>query len=360
MSATSFYLILSIGAFFIGLYIYYFLLKRSAKYSLKKANTNGVRWASQSKPIFGGIGFFLIFITSLLAYLFYFDASIQSEPLVVCVLLVITLSFLMGLSDDIINTSPYFKFVVQIICAFILIYFDVHIDISPYPVLNNIITVLWVVGIMNSFNMLDNMDAITSSVSLITLLGMLAYILLSQQASHPIFIVIIIGSIASLVSFLFYNWHPAKMYMGDNGSQFLGSLLAILGIVFIWNPNRGSSFDTNSKQVIAVALAFLVPMIDTTCVTINRLSKGKSPFVGGKDHTTHHLSYLGLSDRGVALVLMSLSAISTLLSVVVTIYIEQWTMLYFVLFAVFCLACFVTLFTITRVSKPKVKNESTN
>jgi len=149
--------------------------------------------------------------------------------------LVVTLSFLMGLADDILNTSPIFKFIIQIVCALILIYNGIYIIISPMDWMNYLITILWVVGIMNSINMLDNMDGVSSASSLSIFIAVAIYLIANGGENSILSLIILVSTIASLLSFLFYNWHPSKMYMGDNGSQFLGILLAWVGIKFFWN-----------------------------------------------------------------------------------------------------------------------------
>lgn len=340
---------------FLAFLSYRYLLKRSNKYVMKKANINAVRWGSQTKPVVGGMVFFAIFLFSFInSFLFSGAKSSSIDIKLIAIIITVTLAFLMGLGDDMINTSHYFKFIVQILCSFILIYFGFVINVSPYAAINYIITGLWVVGIMNSFNMLDNMDAITAPVSLSILGGIFCLNLLFHNSFDDFYFFIITGTSAALISFLFYNWHPAKIYMGDNGSQFLGSLLAILGIVFFWNMNSNDTcYCYNTKQLITVTLAFLVPLCDTTTVTINRLMKGKSPFKGGRDHTTHHLNYLGLSPRSVALILFGINAVSVSLAVVITYAITDWGMGWFYVFTAFALVVFTLLYSTTRISNPK-------
>ena len=103
--------------------------------------------------------------------------------------------------------------------------------------------------------------------------------------------------------------------MGDTGSQFLGVLLAAIGVVFFWNGADQNGELIFSKRVLSAVIVFILPIVDTTTVTINRLMRGQSPFVGGRDHTTHHLSYAGLTDRHVAIVFCAVSAVSMCLAV---------------------------------------------
>lgn len=365
------YFFLFISAFLLSYLINRFFLKKSRSHILKKANISGIRWASQQKPLAGGITFYSIFLLTIIIYFLFFDFEIISNNKFIGIFLVVTISFFMGLADDIMSTSPYFKFFIQLLSAIILINSGICIHISSYAFINYALTTFWVVGIMNSFNILDNMDAITALISVSIIIGIILNITLSDNPDSTFLLFLSIGIIASLCSFLLFNWHPAKIYMGDNGSQFLGAFLASLGIIYFWNSNLpaermnplilqaeqvtiNNNYFEISKQLLPVILAFLVPIVDTTSVVINRLIRKQSPFIGGKDHTTHHLAYLGLSDRQVALTLFILSLVSVLLSVYIVNFIPHWEQFHIYSFASFALLIFIVLYTITKISKQKL------
>ncbi|MGM0649369.1 MAG: MraY family glycosyltransferase [Bacteroidota bacterium] len=331
-----------------------FLLNRPIKFLLKKANKSAIRWSSQSKPIFGGITFYSLFLTGFLVYILLIDQTIALNSNGFALFFIATLAFFMGLFDDIINTPPAFKFVIQVLIAIILISFGVFIKISPLPVLNYAITILWVIGIMNSINMLDNMDSVTNLIFL-SIFGGVFFIAISQKGITGFVPFILMFVFGGCLSFLYFNWHPSKMYMGDNGSQFLGALLAFAGIVFFWNsiPIEEASYGLNSKQFIVVLLAFIIPITDTTTVTINRLIRGQSPFVGGRDHTTHYLSYAGLTDRQVATLLFSINGISVAMACYIIVGIPEWNSIWFWSFFTWAFIIFVSLFTLTKIVKQK-------
>jgi UDP-GlcNAc:undecaprenyl-phosphate GlcNAc-1-phosphate transferase len=203
--------------------------------------------------------------------------------------------------------------------------------------------------------MLDNMDSITNLTSLSIISGALIYSLMFNPIEYNLLQFVMIAIVGAMLSFLIYNWNPSKMYMGDSGSQFLGTFLAFIGIVVFWNavPISEFSYGYNTKQIAIVALAFVVPITDTTTVTINRLLKKKSPFVGGRDHTTHHLSYLGLSDRWIATVLFTLSIIGNFLSYRVILLSTDWNNSIFGLFIIYPIFVFLILYANTKISKPK-------
>lgn len=313
------YIILSIffGSFFLGVFLNDFFLKRPIKFLVKKANNSAIRFSSQSKPIFGGVGFYVVFLFIMVLALFILRDDIYYSKEYLSLLIIVTISFIMGLADDIISTPPSFKFIVQFLCALIFIFNNMYIQISPIDWINYSITFLWVVGIMNSINMLDNMDSVTSLTSLSIIGGTSLFAIFTNIEISSLSLIILVAGTGSLLSFLLYNWNPAKLYMGDNGSQFLGAILAWVGIMFFWNsvPIADFQYGFNTKQALIVTLAFIVPLTDTTTVTINRLLKRKSPFVGGRDHTTHHLFYLGLSEHWVAIVLFAINTIGVSLAI---------------------------------------------
>ena len=174
------------------------------------------------------------------------------------------------------------------------------------------------------------------------------------SAMDPVYMVLIVGTSAALCGFLFFNWPPSRMFMGDTGSQFLGVLLAFMGIRFFWNASSPSGEWEPARQFIAPIIVFLLPIVDTTVVSINRIMKGHSPFVGGRDHTTHHLGYMGLSDGQVALIFIGLSLVNVFLTFVMFRFIDIWQNLHTILFVSYILLTFGTLFTITHRAKPPV------
>lgn len=322
----------------------------------RKNEKDEIRWSSTTKPAFGGISFYILFLFSLVFHvLFYSNEEIVKNPAFFGFFITTSLGFAMGLADDAYNTKPFLKFAVQFICAFIFLVTGLVINIFPYDWLNYTFTVLWVIGLMNSINMLDNMDAITSSTSFIIISSAVAIIIFNGD--YPtIDLTIFLGILSAIAGFLYYNWNPSRMYMGDSGSQFLGVFLAYLGIKYFWNGVDYHGAAVPAKQFLIAILIFVVPLSDTATVTINRLLKGKSPFVGGRDHTTHHLSYLGFTDRQVAFILILISLGTLFTSVIVINSIKEWTQFYTFLFGALFLIIFLTLYIISRISKPKPKS----
>lgn len=350
------YLLIIYSSFFIGTGVFSFLinallLKFARTLGIRNPSDSVIRWSTAVKPALGGITFFIVFLLSVACYsIFFQNSNVLLNRQVLGLLGACAISFLIGLADDAYDTKPFLKFLAQVICGLILISSGISIHLFQNEIINNLLTVFWVVGIMNSINMLDNMDGITATVSASIILAALLILYLNQDLIN-VHIIIMLGVLASLFAFLYFNWHPSKMFMGDTGSQFLGLFLAAIGIIYFWNTSDSSGAKVQSKQFIVTILTFIIPITDTTVVVINRLSKGKSPFIGGKDHTTHHLSYAGLSDKRVALSFALISIISMLFTIFIIKFIHNWSYLHIFIFGGYFILLFSILFYITRTKK---------
>ena len=310
-----------------------------------KENDTIVRWGSTSKPAFGGISFYILFLFSISVYSMFFDMELNKE--ILGVLIASSIGFLIGLADDAYNTQPLLKLAGQIIAAIVLVATDNVIHLFEFEWLNIALSLFWIIGMMNSINMLDNMDAITTSVSL-GIVSSAVFVILLQSDYNSIYLMILLGVSAGLLGFLYYNWNPSKMYMGDTGSQFLGVFLAVIGIKYFWNFQDGNSEMVFSKQALTAVLVFIIPIIDTTTVVINRLKRGQSPMVGGRDHTTHNLTYLGFTDRHVALMFIFLSIVSLGIVIYIYKYAEEWSYVHILTISGYCIGLFSFLFYISR------------
>ncbi|NQY10161.1 MAG: undecaprenyl/decaprenyl-phosphate alpha-N-acetylglucosaminyl 1-phosphate transferase [Flavobacteriales bacterium] len=334
-------------------------LKFARTLGIRNNNDTVVRWDPNLKPALGGITFFICFLFSIACYSIIFPqgGTYIRDIQFIGLLLTAVLAFLMGLADDAYNTKPLLKLFVQISCGIIFIITNTKVQFFESSMINNAITIFWVVGIMNSINMLDNMDAITSSVGSIIILAAIAFILLQKDYSieyllqkdfSSLYLLMLVGVLASLIGFLFFNWHPSRLYMGDTGSQFLGIILAFVGITYFWNGSDVEGNKIVSKQIISGLLIFIIPLTDTVTVIINRLLKRQSPFVGGKDHTTHHLHYLGMTDRQIALCFTGVTLVSLMLTVFFINYIKTWNNNIVMLFSAYIAAIFGLLYYATK------------
>lgn len=287
-------------------------LKFSSNLGLRTAKESGVRWTSAQKPSFGGITFYILFLISVIAY-----SMLDPESMLVRnveflgLMLAVSIGFITGLFDDAFNTRPMIKLGLQILTAGVIMFSGTVISISGILLVDYALTIIWVIGIMNAINLLDNMDAIASVVTIFILACFLVVMQLNGIVDGP-YPFVSIGLIAAIGGFLFFNWNPSKLFMGDTGSMFLGSVLAFLGIKYGWNIQVSNTEVYEWQRILIVLVIFIIPLTDTTTVFFKRIMAGRSPFVGGKDHTTHHLSYLGLNERAVALIYCVIGLMSLL------------------------------------------------
>jgi UDP-GlcNAc:undecaprenyl-phosphate GlcNAc-1-phosphate transferase len=222
-------------------------------------------------------------------------------------------SFLMavfGVLDDVLGLKASTKLIVQISVASILLFFGFRLQWLDSMIGDAMLTLFWIVGVTNAFNLLDNMDGLCAGTALIAgvflLIGMVGE---GQLTAPALYLAALLGATAG---FLTYNVHPASIFMGDAGSLFLGLNLAALTLVA--RPN--SSGRSGLVSVIAVpVLPLLVPIFDTTLVTALRLLSKRSPSQGGRDHSSHRLVAVGLSEPRAVATLWVLAAAGGLISV---------------------------------------------
>ena len=161
---------------------------------------------------------------------------------------------------------------------------------------------VWFVGITNAFNLLDNIDGLAAGVAAIA--GAFFVIALLVHGSPPLAsLAVMVAAVAGLsIGFLYYNWHPASIFMGDSGSHLLGSFFAGATLLAAPHMREGSQ----AGFTIAVIL-LLVPCADTVLVILTRQLSGRSAFVGGRDHLSHRMVALGIDDRHAVLVLYAVA-----------------------------------------------------
>ncbi len=203
-----------------------------------------------------------------------------------------SLVMLMGLADDRVGLSWKLRLGVQTLLASILVGSGARVTLF-WPVdaywISCVITVLWVVGLTNSFNFLDNMDGLAGGVGLIAAALFAAAQVQVGGLFVPTVLMILIGALAG---FLVFNRYPARLFMGDAGSNFLGFLLGSLTVVGTFTrPDRGDS----PFGVLTPLLVMAVPLYDTTSVILIRLREGRSPFQADRCHFSHRLVDRGLT-----------------------------------------------------------------
>jgi len=350
----------TIGGVLLSMLCNQLLLKFSESLGIRNKNDVVVRWSNQSKPSLGGVSFFVVFIFSTFAYIMMSDESnifhnarfgYEFSGLFVAS----CLAFLMGLADDAYNTRPYAKLFIQISCGLILLLTGTIVHITHNDYIDAFLTVLWVVVVMNSLNMLDNMDGITGTTVVFILLSSLFSYWFLNGFTINIWSLSLLSVLGAVLGFLRYNIYPSRLFMGDAGSQFIGLFVAFFGIKFLLNVGT-ETFSPSWISVIITLTAFTGAAADTLTVVINRLRKGQSPMVGGKDHTTHHLAYSGKTDRQVWYVFFFIGLIGTALSCFMLRLNRQHESLLIALLGLYFFAVFFFLYRNTIVYKEPVKD----
>jgi UDP-GlcNAc:undecaprenyl-phosphate GlcNAc-1-phosphate transferase len=255
-------------------------------------------------PLLGGAA---IIIGAVLATFVIYRGD--PEPTVIGALLATSVVALTGLLDDYRPLPAWAKLGGQFLGFLILVYFGIRVRLPLPEPLNYAITLVWLLGITNAINFLDNMDGLSAGVSAVIASFILLLALMNGQ--------FLVGALAAALlgaclGFLRYNFPPARIFMGDVGSLFLGFSLAMMGIQL--------RFPENSNFVTWMAPVFIfgLPIFDMTLVVVSRLRRGLSPNTPGQDHTSHRLVCLGFSSREAVLILYLFSGILGMMGMFIT------------------------------------------
>ncbi|MBF7023602.1 glycosyltransferase family 4 protein [Staphylococcus kloosii] len=238
----------------------------------------------------------------------------EVKPLVIGSVLI----YLVGLIDDIYDLKPIIKLIGQIVAALVVVYYGVTIDFISLPIgptihfgiLSVPITIIWIVAITNAINLIDGLDGLASGVSAIALatIGFIAIL----QAN--IFIIMICSVlIGALLGFLCFNFHPAKIFLGDSGALLIGFIVGFLSLLGFKNITFVSLF----FPIVILA----VPFIDTLFAMIRRVKKGQHIMQADKSHLHHKLLDLGYSHRQTVLLIYSIAILFSLSSII--LYLSQ-------------------------------------
>lgn len=261
------------------------------------------RWHKKPTAMMGGVA---IWLSVLITYVLFLPHTPQTWVIVA----VSTFLFFVGLIDDVIRTKPYQKLIGQIVGAAAIVNYGLTLPWTRFAFVNVLITIFWLIGITNAINLLDNMDGLATGIAAIASAFLTVNFIASGQ---PVEAVMMGVFTAALLGFLVYNSNPASIFMGDSGSMFIGFFLASTALINL-SGGRSRSF----LPVLAVPILVLfIPIFDTTFVTILRKLSGRAASQGGRDHTSHRLVALGMSERRAVWMLYGFAAISGLLAMAV-------------------------------------------
>lgn len=252
------------------------------------------RWHREPTPLLGGVAIIVATLAPIV---------LAGAPSRLALFLLLALVMgAVGLLDDVRSLRPQVKLVAQIVLAGALIQFGWLLRLTDLPVVNVLLTLLWVVGITNAFNLLDNMDGLAAGLATIAAAFRLAFSLMDGDLESARVTAAFLGA---TTGFLVRNFPPARIFMGDAGSLFIGFFLSGVCLVGETAYSRGIA-----AVLVLPVLIVLIPIFDTTFVTLTRLLTGRPVSQGGRDHTSHRLVGLGISERRALAVLGGLSLLS--------------------------------------------------
>ncbi len=296
----NFFIINFLFAFILSFILTFFCIKAANKWGLVDV-PNERKIHKEPIPYLGGVAIYF-------AFLIVFIFSIKLSPVLVLekkyIGLIISsfILFLFGLYDDIKGSNALLKFSFQIIAAFILVQSGFIIDKITNPLggsiffphwLSILITIFWIVGIINAINLLDGLDGLASGVVGISsfFIFIIAFI---QNNTLVATLAIILAGIN--FGFLMFNKYPAKIFMGDTGSMFLGLIFSIIAII-------GSRKSTVAINLLIPLVLLTIPIIDTLLAIIRRANRRKHIFQADKEHIHHRLLNLGIPYKKVILLI---------------------------------------------------------
>jgi UDP-GlcNAc:undecaprenyl-phosphate GlcNAc-1-phosphate transferase len=267
-----------------------------------------------SVPYLGGISIALTIWVIVFAAISFQDASTAKYLLASQVLIPATLLGIMGLIDDLRGLEPIPRLMIQTLAALIVSVMLIQTDTMGIAfgnkVIDALISILWIVGICNAINFFDNHDG--GAAGTVSLASIGIFMIAFGQEQELVSALSILTAGATL-GFLLWNKPPAKIYMGDAGSLFLGVIIATLTIRM--NPGVIPKFTSLSIPLMIMA----IPILDTSLAVVSRLMSRKSPFTGGSDHLSHRLMRKNVTRRQTVLVLWGLTLLFVLLSYLVYI-----------------------------------------
>jgi UDP-GlcNAc:undecaprenyl-phosphate GlcNAc-1-phosphate transferase len=209
-----------------------------------------------------------------------------------------------GLCDDLRSWKPAAKLAVEFLIAALLVAMGVMYPLTSVPWVNVCVTLTWIVGVTNAFNLLDNMDGLAAGIAMI---AGIALSVLTTDAHLRLLTLVFVGAVGG---FLLFNFKPAKIFMGDTGSLAIGFYLASASVLAV---QHRSAADGSTR--LLPALVLFLPLFDTALVSITRRMNGRAISAGARDHTSHRLVVLGISERAAVLLLCWFAALGGMLAI---------------------------------------------
>ncbi len=302
---------------------------------IRLASRNGIMDVPDNKrkihqrniPTLGGVAIFTGVVIAFSAWIGHQPPIYYSYLMAALVII-----FVVGLKDDIEVVSPYLKLLAQFVSAGIVVagagiklhHFDGFLGIDDPTDLDTIIfTTFSVVVIINAYNLIDGVDGLAGSVSLVSSLIFGSWFYVNGHFAEAMLAFVLAGS---LVGFLYHNFQPARIFMGDTGALMVGFIMAVLAFRMIGLNSGSSTFGLHRPSGIAFAI-MIVPLYDTLRIIVVRLVKRKSPFKPDNNHLHHRMLDMGFSHRQIAIIL----SVMTFVVTTIAYFINKWEIHYFLL-----------------------------
>jgi UDP-GlcNAc:undecaprenyl-phosphate GlcNAc-1-phosphate transferase len=268
-------------SFLLALYGVPIARRAALKYGIVDAPDGRLKHQREPVPYFGGLAIYLAFLMSL-AFTFEFRHDVLG------IILGGTIVVMLGLIDDFGVLTPWTKLTGQLLAVFVLIKSGIRIEIAALPEwVDLLLTVFWMVGLINAFNLLDIMDGLSAGVGAVSASCLLVVALLQGDQTIAFMLAALIGS---LLGFLKYNWQPARIYMGDTGAMFIGLLLGAMAMI-------GKYPSDHPLSLLTPVFILGIPIFDTLFVMYIRYQRGLPIFWGSPDHIAIRLRHWGMSVR---------------------------------------------------------------
>lgn len=268
----------------LGLYLTPIVRKGALRFGVLDRPDGRLKRHGEAVPYLGGVAVYLAFLLTM-ALLH------QFEPRFVGLLLGCTMVAMLGLFDDLRVLTPQLKLIGQLLVVWVMFKSGIFIQLVALPLfIAAPLSVLWLVGITNGFNIIDVSDGLASGTAAV---AAVAFAVIALLGGDTLVATTALALLGSLLGFLHYNRAPARIYLGDTGSLFIGFMLASLGLL-------GAYTRHNEVAALAPVLVLIVPILDTTLVSVARIARGMSPLSGSDDHFAIRLKARGWSAAQVA------------------------------------------------------------
>ncbi len=300
----------------------------------------------------GGVVIFIAFAVAMFSSVLQMMDKINMLQLLAFITL-LSIVVVLGVRDDMNSLSPKTKLLCEMVVGFLFCYLDIRLysfyglfGVYELPIwLSYVITIAFIIVVCNAYNLIDGIDGQAGTQALAVFLflaGFLLHLIYTTNvlqinsffANANFWMIAFVAIIGSIIGFLVFNWQPARIFMGDTGSLFIGTLIA-LSIIMSMNYNGAdpiliSGYEIKTK-ILVFPMFFFLPFADTLRVFISRILKGKSPFSADKTHIHHFFIRIGYSHQRTTITTFTISVIISLISIIVAFLISD---LYYILYII--------------------------